>query len=48
MSTGMRVSKKLAVLVAITLGVSGCSVLQEWGIINGPDTTVEEAGAEVS
>jgi hypothetical protein len=45
-ATDMGMSTKLAVVVAITLGVSGCSVLQDWGIINGPDAAVEEAAAE--
>lgn len=42
MSPRATMTAPVALATAIVLGLSGCSVLEEWGVINGPDATVEE------
>jgi hypothetical protein len=43
MSRRTRVFAPLALASALILGLSGCSVLEDWGILNSADSTTEES-----
>ena len=54
MSTRARVVAPFALASALVLGLSGCSVLEDWGVLNSADSVEEapdatgEAGADTS
>ena len=54
MSTRARVVAPFALASALVLGLSGCSVLEDWGVLNSADSVEEapdassEAGADAT
>jgi hypothetical protein len=42
MSPRATIAAPVALATAVVLGLSGCSVLEEWGVLNGPGSAVEE------
>jgi hypothetical protein len=43
MSRRARVFAPFALASAVVLGLSGCSVLEDWGVLNSAESTAEDA-----